>query len=183
MNDIASTRTARAVIRFATGDHDRDLLLDVLGLTYEDADPGPITAAANTRVQEPKAGAETLTDTTPEARRRATRTNGESGRPRLPRRNVAEKTCSQCGQTKPASGFQQESRTPTGLTYACRECLNRPRSTEPVTTKLCTSCNVTKAAAEFLPDRRKKDGLGSWCRVCFNDRRRKTERRRKAVPA
>lgn len=90
------------------------------------------------------------------------------------------KTCTNCGQTFPATKeyFFPLKLGRHGLTPRCKICLEKYRKTlrtepndDPSVEKTCTVCKqVFPATREhFVVDKRRPDGLGSHCKVCHQE--------------
>lgn len=195
--DPARRRMARAVIRFARSDADRDFLLNVLGLTYEDACPVPNAGhAPAAELDGPGATGMSIVL--------------ENPAPVVPRRKSPDKKhpspplegdrfCKGCRTVKAASAFYPGR----GQCKACHQHVNSEaqrarKAREPkrknkggrpplprvdVTEKLCVSCRTFRDAEEFSADKRRPDALFSSCKECVISRRRKTASGRKAVSA
>jgi len=94
---------------------------------------------------------------------------------------VSEKTCSACGETKPAEAFYQQVVNRDGLAYSCKPCsyarhsaarkkINVPEPT--VEEKWCPGCMDFLIADDFHRNRRNKSGLCTYCKTCESDRKK-----------
>lgn len=153
----ARGRAARYAIRTGRNDTDRQHLLDVLGVDWDDANPGPSYLAQQRSSCLASAEHEPAASTPTEARP-----------------EVEVKVCSRCREARPITEFPRDSATKDGLHYQCRDCRKghpsavwRPARTVNVPdTKGCSSCRVVKPAAAFASDRTRSSGLSAACRDC-----------------
>jgi hypothetical protein len=149
--DRARCRTARFAIRKALDDTDRQLLLDILGVGWDDANPGPSYLAQQRGASIPPAEPEPQPDT-----------------------KVEMKVCSRCQETQPITEFPKDRATRDGRNFQCKTCRRghpssawRPaRNVNVPEKKGCSSCRVVKPAAAFASDRTRSSGLSATCREC-----------------
>lgn len=152
----ARCRAARYAIRKGRTNTDRQHLLDVLGVDWDDANPGPSYLAQQRAPYAP-----------PEQEPSASTPTGQQ-----PEGEV--KACSRCRETKPVTEFPRDSATKDGLHYQCRQCRKghpstawRPaRHVNVPDKKGCSTCRVVKPAAAFASDRTRSSGLSAACRDC-----------------
>ncbi len=90
-----------------------------------------------------------------------------------------EKTCRDCGVTKPATEFYANNQKSDGLSSYCKPCTlvkaaaayakkpKRPRPPEGM--KKCSRCKEVKEIAAFGSCKATKDGLNYYCRTCSTD--------------
>lgn len=94
-------------------------------------------------------------------------------------KHLRAKTCTKCGEIKPATGFSKSAKHPTGLKPRCKACsaadetlracknaLLREAGLNLVSHKTCTSCRLERPAQEFSANINSKDGLGTTCKTC-----------------
>lgn len=94
-----------------------------------------------------------------------------------------EKTCINCGKTKPTAEFYK-SKGKNSFRSNCKECTLLPRRRTLVEKfypgvdglKTCTSCGERKSTSEFHPRSGPRVGFRAWCRVCTHDAMRKQNR-------
>lgn len=153
----ARCRAARSAIRKARNDADRQHLLDVLGVDWADANPGPSYLAQQRG----------LRPTPVEHEPAASPPAGEQPQAEM-------KTCSRCRETQPITEFPKDRATRDGLNFQCKTCRKghpstvwRPaRHVNVPEKKGCSTCRVVKPAAAFASDRTRSSGLASACRDC-----------------
>jgi hypothetical protein len=84
------------------------------------------------------------------------------------------KSCSRCKQQKPLSDFWVDKQQRSGLTPACKQCINNslPKVESPsVESKLCPDCQIEKPRSEFRRYTRARSGLQTYCKICENERK------------
>ena len=109
------TRAARRVVAWGRtpADPDADVLLDVLGLSHDDAAPdpthgdGPAAADDGPQVPDERAALPALRPVAPPGR--------------------TARVCSTCGATKPLASYYRDRTDPSGRSYGCKTCRNKQR--------------------------------------------------------
>ena len=84
------------------------------------------------------------------------------------------KKCSKCQISKPFTDFWKDKGQRSGLTTACKECINSalPITEAPsVSEKRCPDCDIVKPASEFRRYTRAVSGLQTYCKYCENERK------------
>jgi hypothetical protein len=94
---------------------------------------------------------------------------------------VEQKTCYNCGETKPAAQFNASKYRIDGLTDECTQCCNKramenkrkyssgQKAHVSVENKYCWSCDKNKSIDQFNLNNSMQDGHGSECRECANE--------------
>jgi hypothetical protein len=103
---------------------------------------------------------------------------------------VAEKSCKDCGELRPASDFTRNRARPDGLSFYCKLHARRrlrdskdarkgpPRARYPRETlvpdgsKWCPDCSTVKPLEDFVRNAGQSQGRGPYCRPCHNARGR-----------
>jgi hypothetical protein len=85
--------------------------------------------------------------------------------------------CKQCNEVKPATEFNLDKTSPTGLRRECKPCYRRSKNDRRLMLrksrvvvqrqeKLCTTCKRTKPASDFHKQSASIDGLSFVCKDC-----------------
>jgi hypothetical protein len=100
----------------------------------------------------------------------------------------AEKTCCDCGYSKPLEDFQEIRSSPDGRRTMCRACfatLQEKKARKQLhhleltpaeaweKARPCQKCSNLKELRDFVRVAKRKDGLGSVCRSCRSQGNRK----------
>ena len=97
-------------------------------------------------------------------------------------KELSEKLCTVCNQTKPLSKFIKDKSYKDGYRNECKECKNKrmnrylkswsSSNTELPSEKKCKQCKKVKPISEFCKDKYYKDGFHHICKSCQSQRQK-----------